>query len=116
MPTAPLRPCTSPGCPQRVTGGRCERHKRLAGQQRATWTELYGREWPRVRLEFLTRHPVCQLCRRLAHIADHYPRGIKALRAQGVTDPHADHRLRPLCWSCHAKETAARQPGGWNNR
>lgn len=112
----PLRPCTSPGCPVRVETGRCERHRRLAGRQRDTWTHLYGREWPRVRLDYLTRHPRCALCTRMATVADHHPKGIRLLRKIGVSDPHADHRLRPLCAPCHSQETGRREPGGWNRR
>lgn len=116
MPQAPLRPCTAPGCPTPVPGGRCERHSRLAGRQRDRWTFLYGRDWPRRRLEYLAAHPRCALCNRLATIADHWPKGIRLLRKIGVTDPHADNRLRPLCHSCHSRETGRREPGGWNRR
>ena len=116
MPTPPLRPCTAPGCPQRVPGGRCTRHARLAGQQRDTWTHLYGRDWPHRRLQYLTANPTCVLCGRLAAVADHHPVGIRRLRTQGATDPHADHHLRALCHSCHSRETGRREPGGWNAR
>jgi 5-methylcytosine-specific restriction protein A len=116
MPQPPLRPCTAPGCPQRTPAGRCSRHAKLAGRQRDTWTHLYGREWPRTRLEYLSRHPACALCPRMASVADHYPAGIRTLRARGVVNPHADHRLRPLCNVCHNRETSKRQPGGWNAR
>jgi len=116
MTSAPLRPCTAPGCPQRVARGRCSQHARLAGAQRDRWTSLYGPEWPRVRLEYLARHPACVLCGRLASVADHHPRGIRLLRKQGNLQPHADHHLRSLCHSCHSRETGRREPGGWNAR
>lgn len=116
MPNAPLRPCTSPGCPNRTPGGRCARHAKLAGQQRDHWTALYGRDWPRRRLEFLAANPHCQLCPRQAAVADHYPRGIRLLRKQNHPDPHADRHLRPLCQSCHSRETGRREPGGFNAR
>lgn len=114
--TRPLRPCTSPGCPNRVPGGRCERHAKLAGQQRDHWRDLYGAEWPRARLDYLSRHPRCVLCPRMASVADHHPRGIRLLRKQGNAQPHADRHLRPLCASCHSRETGRREPGGWNAR
>lgn len=116
MPSPPLRPCTSPGCPQRVARGRCSQHARLAGQQRDHWTALYGPEWPRVRLDYLSRHPACVLCGQLAVVADHHPRGIRLLRKQNNPEPHADRHLRALCYSCHARETGRREPGGWNAR
>lgn len=116
MPTAPLKPCTAPGCRNRVPDGRCPVHARLARQQRDTWTSLYGTDWPYIRFEYLRRHPHCVLCQRMATVADHHPRGIRLLIKQGNPDPHADRHLRPLCASCHSKETGKYQPGGWNSR
>lgn len=116
MPQPPLRPCTAPGCPTRVPAGRCQRHSKLAGRQRDHWAHLYGRDWPRRRLEYLSEHPACVLCGRMATVADHWPKGIRLLRKIGVSDPHADKWLRPLCHSCHSRETGRREPGGWNAR
>ncbi len=114
--TRPLRPCTSPGCPTPVPGGRCDRHTRLAGRQRDTWTQLYGRDWPRRRLEYLAAHPTCRLCGRFATVADPHPLGIRKLLQLHVSDPHADGHLRPLGQPCHSRETGRREPGGWNAR
>ncbi len=113
MPTAPLRPCTIPGCPGRAPGGPCARHpaRRIREDHR-----LYGSDWPRRRLDYLRRNPRCALCPRMAAHADHHPRGIRLLRRHGVADPHADHHLRPLCRSCHSRETGRKEPGGWNTR
>jgi 5-methylcytosine-specific restriction protein A len=47
-----------------------------------------------------------------AKVADHWPLSFVQLKAKGVIDPHADARLRPLCWSCHSRETGRNQPGG----
>lgn len=116
MTMRPRKPCTSPGCPNTVYGGRCPRHAKLAGQQRTHWREIYGDDWPRIRLEYLYRHPRCLLCGRMATVADHYPRGIRLLRLQNHPDPHADRHLRPLCGPCHSQETGRRQPAGWNAR
>jgi 5-methylcytosine-specific restriction protein A len=114
--THPLKPCTSPGCPARVRGGRCPRHAKLAGQQRTHWRKTYGDDWPRIRLEYLTRNPRCALCGKMASVADHHPRGIHLLNKQRNPNPHADRHLRPLCASCHSQETGRHQPGGWNAR
>lgn len=114
MTTAPLKPCTAPGCPRRVPSGRCDFHQRHARQQRDTWTSLYGSEWPRLRADYLRRHPRCVLCRQMATVADHHPRGIRLLRKQRNLEPHADRHLRALCASCHSRETGRREPGGWN--
>lgn len=114
--TRPMKPCTSPGCPTRVYGGRCSRHQRLAGRQRDRWTSVYGTDWPRIRLDYLSRYPRCVLCPALATIADHHPRGIRLLIKQNNQDLHADRHLRPLCASCHSKTTGLKEPGGWNRR
>lgn len=114
--TRPLKPCTTPGCPTRTPQGRCDVHTRLAGQQRLHWRKVYGDAWPRIRLDYLTRHPQCTLCPRMASVADHHPLGIRLLLLRRVTDPHADHRLRPLCAPCHNRATGRNQPGGWNTR
>ena len=114
MPTAPLRPCSAPGCPNRTAGGRCDVHADLARKQRGTWTSVYGSEWPRIRLDYLSLNPVCVLCGRLAQVAQHLPRGIRLLGRQKGLDPHADESLRALCISCHGKETRKRHSGGWS--
>jgi 5-methylcytosine-specific restriction protein A len=112
----PRKPCTSPGCPNRVLEGRCETHSRHARRQRDNWTSLYGTAWPAIRLDYLRRHPRCVLCARLATVADHHPRGIRLLIKQRNPDPHADRHLRALCAPCHSQETGRREPGGWNAR
>ncbi len=117
MPMAPKRPCTSPGCPERVTAGRCDKHRQHADRQRLNrGTTLYGPMWPAVRLDYLQRHPECVLCGRLANVADHHPRGIRLLIKLGDPDPHRDANLRALCWPCHSRETARTHPAGWHRR
>lgn len=116
MPTAPRRRCTAPGCPTPTTGGRCDTHRRHHKRQSAGWSDVYGPDWPKIRLDYLQRHPRCALCPRMAVTPDHYPVGIRQLRERGIVNPHADRYLRPLCNSCHGKSTARQQPAGWNNR
>lgn len=113
----PLRPCATPGCPVRVTSGRCPRcitrRRHPSNARRQTWSAVYGPDWPSRRLDYLIRHPVCILCGHMATVPDHHPRGIHLLRRQGILDPHQDKYLRPLCEPCHAVETAKHHPGGW---
>lgn len=112
----PPAPCTTPGCPTRHRGkGRCDTC-RARQPAREGWRTLYGGHWPAVRLDYLTRHPVCALCGHLADVADHHPVPLKQLIRARVVDPHADHRLRPLCASCHSRETWTRQPSAWQYR
>jgi 5-methylcytosine-specific restriction protein A len=116
MPNEPRRRCTAPGCPNLGTPagrGRCERCRRHHKSQRTTWTDMYGPEWPTIRLGYLERHPRCALCPRQASTPDHYPVGIRELRARQVTNPHHDRYLRPLCHVCHSKHTARAQPSGF---
>jgi 5-methylcytosine-specific restriction protein A len=51
----------------------------------------------------------------LATVADHYPRSRRELEALGL-DPNDPEYGRGLCASCHSRETARHQPGGWNIR
>ncbi len=118
MPERPLQPCATPGCPGRVITGRCsqclntrQNNPRLRIENSAE--RGYDARWRRRRLDYLAAHPYCLLCGRLAEIGDHYPTSRRQLVAQGVADPDADERLRPLCRTCHDRETAQHQPGGW---
>ncbi len=70
-------------------------------------------EWARKRKRFLYANPWCVLCGQPANVADHYPLSRKQLIAQGVDDPDAPKCLRALCVTCHNRETAKHQPGGW---
>lgn len=121
MPQRPRKRCTTPGCGSTTDSdrtGRCTtcltRQRRDLNRRRESQSELYGAQWPALRLDYLTRHPVCTLCPRQADVADHYPRGIRLLRKHGILHPHLDRYLRPLCKQCHDRETARREPGGWN--
>jgi 5-methylcytosine-specific restriction protein A len=73
----------------------------------------YGSRWSRIRRRFLRVNPTCALCPAPSEVPDHYPRSRKELLDQGVQDPDAFEYLRPLCTSCHNRETAKHQPGGW---
>ncbi|WP_329013178.1 hypothetical protein OG271_03935 [Micromonospora rifamycinica] len=116
MPRA-LKVCAAPGCPELVRTGRCATHATHAEQQRGTAAQRgYDHRWTRRRAAYLRDHPACRLCPAKATVADHHPASRRDLVAQGVADPDADHRLRPLCASCHGRETARHQPGGWNAR
>ncbi|MDP8971189.1 MAG: HNH endonuclease [Actinomycetota bacterium] len=117
MPQRPLRRCTTPGCPHKVEAGRCPIHarNRLITRQRDPGATYHG-DWPRRRLDYLARHPVCVLCGRAATVADHHPHSRRQLIRAGVADPDADQHLRPLCKPCHDRQTGLNQPGGWNTR
>ncbi|MET7300727.1 hypothetical protein [Embleya sp. NPDC005575] len=66
-----------------------------------------------MRRAYLYANPWCALCSAAATVADHFPLSRRVLVDQGVADPDAPERLRPLCVRCHNRETARHQPGGW---
>lgn len=115
-----MKVCSQPRCPTLVPRGtsRCADCAREADRARGNFKQrgYGGPAWERARAVVLRRDRACVLCGAPANVADHYPEGRDDLVARGVTDPDAPHRMRGLCRSCHSKETARNQPGGWNDR
>ena len=61
MPNLALTPCAVPGCPELVTGGRCERHRREYDQQRESTSDRgYDWAWQKLRKRFLRAR--CESC------------------------------------------------------
>lgn len=116
MPTR-TQACATVACPEVVPRGRCTGCERAAEQRRGDARQRgYDETWKRRRAAYLSHNPICVLCGGVANVADHHPVSRRDLVRQGVTDPDADHRLRPLCETDHNRETAVNQPGGWNAR
>ncbi|WEB41524.1 holin [Streptomyces yunnanensis] len=116
MPRRAMAICPTPGCPVPTPGGRCPSCRQDAEQRRGSARQRgYGREHEtRFRRPVLARDPTCVLCGAKPSIhADHWPLSRRELLAQG-RDPNDPSHGRGLCASCHAKHTAAAQPGGWN--
>jgi len=108
--------CPTPGCPAITAGGRCDTCARAAEAKRGTARQRgYGSQHEtRFRTEVLTRDPVCVLCRtKPSKHADHHPLDRRDLVAQGL-DPNDPARGRGLCHTCHSRQTAQHQPGGWH--
>ena len=117
MPMKPLRPCTTPGCSQLVSSGKCEAHRKADDKQydqrRGSATARgYDARWRSARLSYLSRHPLCASCEKdgliePATVVDH-------------VKPHkGDVRLfwdvdnwQPLCKRCHDRKTAT-EDGRW---
>lgn len=120
MPRA-LRPCTTSGCPNLTGGGRCDDCHRAKQREydarRETQTQrgYSSAGHRRFRRLVLARDPLCVLCGDIATVADHWPTSRRDLIANGH-DPNDPRNGRGLCASCHGRETAAHQPGGWNYR
>jgi 5-methylcytosine-specific restriction protein A len=110
VPSAPLRFCATPNCPEKVPHGHCAAHhreKRFVARRHYTGIPgvNYGRRWQRARQKFLTEHPYCRECpadsytfaTEVDHIVPHegdYERFWDQLNWQG------------LCGTCHRKKTA----------
>jgi len=113
MPSAPLKPCTYPGCAQLVTSGRCEQHPiviQLTNRDPER-QKLYDRKWQMRRRLHLSKSPWCAECLRhdvhtaatdVHHLVPH--RGDKTLF---MTSP-----LESLCHACHSRITQAEGRGG----
>ncbi|RPE27300.1 holin [Kitasatospora cineracea] len=116
MPRRALTVCNIPGCPEFTDKGRCEDHRREAEQRRGTARQRgYGTTHTRrFRAAVLARDPQCTLCGQAPSVhADHHPLSRRELAAQGL-DPDDPAHGRGLCHSCHSRETAQHQPGGWH--
>ena len=110
-----MRVCNVPGCPTLTDQPRCPTHTKAADQARGTATQR-GYTSPRhrrFRRLVLKRDPICVICGAIATVADHYPMSRRDLEANGL-DPDDPTRGRGLCSTCHARETARNQPGGWH--
>jgi 5-methylcytosine-specific restriction protein A len=116
MPMKPRSRC--PRCKRLHDGtGTCAQCKAAADNRLSAARRGYGaRHRDKFRIGVLDRDPVCVLCHRAPSThADHYPRGRRELVALGL-DPDDPRYGRGLCASCDSRQTAQRQPGGFNER
>jgi 5-methylcytosine-specific restriction protein A len=62
VPTAPKRPCATPGCPKLVARGRrCPEHAREEERRRGSAARRgYDKAWQQVRAAYLASHRVCE--------------------------------------------------------
>ena len=109
MPSAPLRYCSAPGCPEKVAGKRCDQHRTEAKQRQQLVSDPgvhYGRKWKTRRLAYLANHPFCIKCEaegeqtiatEVDHVIPH--RGSAVLFWD-------DSNWQPLCKPHHSAKTA----------
>ena len=121
MPTAPLRYCTVPLCPNKVPRGKCAAHQRQYERQRdqaKPWREWYRREpWLSLRRQVLEAEPFCVLCEAA---------GREFVRATCVDHkrPHNGDwelfiersNLRGVCSSCNADKANTSDRGRVSRR
>ena len=124
MPHA-LKTCSTPGCPELVTSGRCPHCHAQAEQQRGTAAERgYDAKHRRIfRTRVLRKNPLCVCtdqdhdhgaqCLRASTVADHHPLSRRELVDAGL-NPNNPDRGRGLCKPCHDRHTSQAQPGGWH--
>jgi len=121
MPPRAKRLCSSPGCTQIVSVGRCPRHelayrareraRKVAYEQRrpSATDRGYDSAWRAVRRQFLAAHPACcePGCNQPATEVDH----IRSVRE--APDLRLSWRnCRPYCKPHHSSRTG-REQGGW---
>lgn len=108
MPSAaPLRYCSTPGCPATVP---CPTHARPPRGWRENPTRVRGRRLQRLRQALFAAEPWCRLCwargvRTIAVVRDH----IVPL-AEGGTD--AAENIQPICTDCSRTKTHAESQRG----
>jgi len=71
VPSRPLRPCRTPGCPALVNGesGYCDKHKRaerkrVDDHRGSARQRGYDSQWDKARRGWLAKHPLCVECER----------------------------------------------------
>lgn len=113
MPTAALKPCRHPGCPNPTANVYCEQHQGAQKIQREYFDKQrgsaarrgYGRLWQAIRLRILARDPICSNPFNLEnHIVISTEVDHKVPRSSGGDD--SDDNLQGVCTSCHSRKTA----------
>ncbi len=113
MPSKPLKPCNSKGCPNLTRERYCEHHQQLNqnyDEHRGTAAQRgYGARWQKARTYFLSKHPICVRCIDIATVVDH------------ITPHKGDMNVfwdrsnwQPLCKPCHDRKTV-KEDGGFGN-
>lgn len=129
MPTKPPHRCT--GCKKLTanSGSKCDDCKtdyhaaKNARRPSPAERGYTGKHRSEFRPAVMNKNPTCVCveswcphegeCGEPSIIADHHPHGRKELIAMGE-DPDDPKWGRGLCRSCDSRQTARRQPGGWN--
>lgn len=121
VPIRMRKPCAYPGCPELVTSGYCDEHKRGKQQEQdrqrgSAHQRGYTAQWQKARLTYLRGHPLCAECEKegrltpateLDHIKPH----------KGNMDLFWDfNNVQGLCRPCHSRKTAKEDGGFGNNK
>ena len=75
MPNKPLRPCSRPGCPNLVSKGLCEDHKRQSNRDYDRGRKddpgrklIQSGRWRKIRSRKLSINPLCERCERAGRL------------------------------------------------
>ena len=105
--------CKRNGCAELTHEVYCEEHAEFrheADKSRASAAKRgYDARWQRYRKYFLSKHPLCVECGRLATVVDHRIPHKGDYELFWRTDLH-----QSMCEVCHNKKTASEDMGGWN--
>jgi 5-methylcytosine-specific restriction protein A len=110
-PKAPLKPCTTPGCPELVAHGKCKAHARATDHERPnSATRGYDATWRKLRAQVLIERPWCEQpgCYKPATDVHHITR-----RRDGGPDERTN--LMSLCHQHHSAITLAETRGQVTN-
>jgi 5-methylcytosine-specific restriction enzyme A len=119
MPSAPKRPCRTPGCPGLVDAGFCASctGKGLGKEERPTSAQRgYGYRWQKASKAFLARHPFA-----VDYFGDHNGRVYRAEVVDHIIPHRGDMKLfwdpgnwQGLTMADHSRKTAL-EDGAFGN-
>lgn len=104
MPSAALRPCLYPGCPELVSTGRCVKHTPVDHRDPDVSKLYNSQRWKQIRVRQLTAHPWCAEC---AGEGRYTP----ATDVDHITRHRGDPMrfyagpFQSLCHACHSRKT-----------
>ena len=111
MPSKPLRPCKTVGCPELTHDGYCINHKRIRQKSydsnRPSWHSMYAsKRWKDARIIYLSDNPFCIECSKLDRL-------IPATVVDHIVDHKGNYDLfwdttnwQGLCYRHHNSKTA----------
>lgn len=111
MPTAPLRPCPVPRCPN--LAGRCATHPARGPWQTTHGPKpkrMTGRRLQRARASLFAREPLCVLCKAQGRVTVATIRDHIIPLAEGGQDVSSN--TQGLCGDCHEAKTQAESQRG----
>ena len=119
MPTKPLTPCATPGCPAVSKGRFCDKHTKQYKKSESKHYEAhrpsrvkrgYGEHWQKLRKMILYEDPLCVRCAGVGR----YVAATQVDHIDGNAMNNARENLQALCASCHSRKTM-REQGGYGN-